>query len=441
MRLSIRNIFGSKEETRATPVVRIDYGETGSTPDDVATITDPLSISAVITCTNKRASTISTMPLMIYKKASNGGYNEPMPDHPLSKLFSVAPYGGNEMSTVDWLHYMMLNYDLHGNSYAQIVRNAGGRIVELLPVPSNCVIVSRNQLGKLVYNVSGLINGRMSSEMFSAEQILHIKNYSTDGIVGRSVIDLARETVFNVASELNNSSRRVAKNTLKTTSILTTPGQLDKEAQASLKAGLAKSTGTIILTNGLTFADRKVNISPEDAQFLQSYQFKQSEIAAMFSCPSYVLNISGDRKPASAGELEAIQFLTDCIRPICERWEASLNLRLLTEEERNTLTFGFDDAKLLRLDSKSQMDFMTRGITAGLFTVNEMRSIAGYPPIEGGDALKTPLNLGSATTGDKQPLASDMKPTDATTPNDAGLVDTTPDPTEDISANPDKNAA
>ena len=55
----------------------------------------------------------------------------------------------------------------------------------------------------------------------------------------------------------------------------------------------------------------------------------------------------------------------------------------------------------MRLDSNAQMSFMSRGVAAGLFTINEMRTIAGYPNIDGGDILRTPLNLGPTDKNDQ----------------------------------------
>ena len=388
--MDIRNIFGiGKKETRSVPTVRIDYGN--GTNDDV--VIDPTTLSAVITCTNRRASTIASMPLGIYRKSPNG-VDEPQPNHPLSKLFSSSPYAGNEMSTFDWLHYQMLNFDYYGNAYAQIVRNQAGRIVELIPIPASQVSIQRGADNRIIYNVSGLVDGRVTSMKLDTTSMLHIRNYSLDGLVGTSIISLAKESVFAAATDMVNSSRRVAKNTSKITNILTTAADLSPNSKRVLAENFKSATDTLVLTNGLQFADRKVMISPEDAQFLQSYSFKQSEIAAMFDVPAYMLNISSDRKPAASVEAEAIGFQNGCIRSLCERWEAALNLRLLTEEERQTYTFGFDANKLMRLDSAAQMNFMSRGIAAGLFTINEMRAIAEYPKIEGGDVLRTPLNLG-----------------------------------------------
>lgn len=391
MDISLRKLFGKTETRAIEPTISINYGS-GTTGEDTVII-DPATLSSVITCTNKRASTIASMPLMIYKKTPNG-IDEPQPDHPLSKLFASSPYSGQEMSTFDWLHYQMLNYDYNGNAYAQIVRNGAGRIVELIPIPASNVSVLRGANNQLIYNVSGLVNGKATSLTLDVSSMLHIRNYSTDGLVGQSVISMARDSVFAAAIDMVNSSRRVAKNTSKITNVLTTSADLTPTQKTALAQNFKQASDTLVLTNGLTFADRKVNISPEDAQFLQSYSFKQSEIAAMFDVPAYMLNITSDRKPAASVEAEAIGFLNGCIRYICERWEAALNLRLLTEAERQIYTFGFDETKLMRLDSTAQMNFMSRGIAAGLFTTNEMRAIAGYPKIDGGDALRAPLNMG-----------------------------------------------
>ena len=381
----LQRIFQPSSEQRSSvPEITIKYPDSGVDSDDSGLSSDPLQISWVYAATNLRANTVSSLPLNLYRRLEDGD-SEPANDHYLSKLLRISPYKGNEMSLADWLHFGMLHFDINGNAYYQIVRNVGGTIVELIPI--NPSIVSVQRIGnELIYNVSG--------KKMTTKNILHIKNYSTDGVKGRSVIEVARQTFVNTA-KLDSISYRINTNAVRPSATFTTEQALNEKQVAQIAKAIAdkKQGEPLVLSNGMKWDDRKVAMSAEDAQFLQTMNFRANEIAAMFGVPAYKLGLVSDRKPGSSTEQDNRDFVSTTIGPLCNRWERAMNLRLLDEVEQENYFFKFDLSPLLAGDTRTQAESYSRLVLSGVMTVNECRKKFGLPKLDNGDVLLSPTNL------------------------------------------------
>jgi HK97 family phage portal protein len=388
----LQRFLSPKTENRSnTPEIKIVYPDSPASQDDIIISSDPLQISWVYAATNLRASTISSLPLNLYRKLDDGD-SEPANDHYISKLLRTGPYKGNEMSIADWLHFGMLNFDLQGNAFYQIVRNVGGRVVELIPINSSVVTVNRVG-GELVYNVHGV--------KMTANNILHIRNYSTDGLVGRSVVEFAKQSLLNTA-RLDSVSYRINANAVRPSATFTTDQALNEKQVAQLTAAIngKKQGEPLVLSNGMKWDDRKISMSAEDSQFLQTLNYRATEICALFGVPAYKLGLTGERKPGSSVEQDNLDWVSTTIRPLCNRWEKAMNLRLLSDAEQENYFFKFDLGSLLSGDQKTQAESYTKLVQTGVMTVNECRKKFGLPKISNGDTLLQPLNTNNVKAED-----------------------------------------
>jgi HK97 family phage portal protein len=409
------------EQRSSTPEIKIVYPDSGTTSDDVAVSSDPLSISWVYAATNLRASTVSSLPLNIYRRLPDGD-SEPANDHYISKLFRTGPYKGEEMSIADWLHFGMLNFDLTGNAYYQIVRNVGGRVVELIPINSSVVSVSRDG-NNLVYYVHGV--------KMTTDNVLHVRNFSTDGLVGRSVLDLAKQSLNNTL-RLDGVSYRINANAVRPSATFTTEQALNEKQVAQLTAAInnKKQGEPLVLSNGMKWDDRKISMSAEDSQFLETLKYRANEICALFGVPAYKLGLTGERKPGSSVEQDNLDWVSTIIRPLCNRWEKAMNLRLLDEDEQEEYFFKFDLSSLLAGDQKTQTESYTRLVMNGVMTVNECRKKFGLPKIDNGDTLLQPVNMAPVVAEDTDKIVDGA-------PATVQKVNTTPE--KDVPVDPGLN--
>ena len=65
----------------------------------------------------------------------------------------------------------------------------------------------------------------------------------------------------------------------------------------------------------------------------------------------------------------------------------------MTAEERKIYSVKFSVEGLLRADSKSRSDYLSRAVNGGRMTVNEARALDDLPPMAGGDVLRMQMQM------------------------------------------------
>jgi phage portal protein BeeE len=81
---------------------------------------------------------------------------------------------------------MQAALDLRGNAYSRINRDAGSGPVELIPLHSDWVTPMMSPDGTPFYKVR--MYGRGDEQILSAMDMLHLRDRSDDGFVGKSCI-------------------------------------------------------------------------------------------------------------------------------------------------------------------------------------------------------------------------------------------------------------
>ena len=144
------------------------------------------SISAVWRAVNILSGTLASFPCKLYK--SDGDNRQPLPTHPLQLLLKNPNRLMTDFIFRETTQALLL---LWGNAYAVIQRNeTTGRPQELIMVHPDLVDVSKFE-GRLRYQVT--IDNK--SFMVSDTDMLHIPGPGFDGLKGKSIITIARESM------------------------------------------------------------------------------------------------------------------------------------------------------------------------------------------------------------------------------------------------------
>jgi phage portal protein BeeE len=110
------------------------------------------------------------------------------------------------------------------------------------------------------------------------------------------------------------------------------------------------------------------------------------------------------------------EYVQTALQPWAKALEESLNLRLLTEEEQAAgFTFKHDFSALLRGDAAARTAMFSAMTDRGVLSPNQWAIEEGFPPFEGGDEHRMPLNTGPASGGgaaEPPPEPSDGPPTE-----------------------------
>ncbi len=348
-----------------------------------------LKLSAVWACVNVISQTVASLPLDIYRSRKDNGKDK-LTKHPLQRLLHDSP--NPDMTAMQFRETLQAHILTWGNGYAEIIRNGAGRPVELWPVDPSTLEPKRNAAGALYYNV------KSTETKINPINILHIPGLSFDGVVGYSIIRMAREGLgLTSASEKFGAS--LFGNGAISSGMMSIPGELGEEAYQRLKkslneehVGAGEAHKPMLLEGGLTFTP--TSIPPNDAQFLETRKFQTEEIARWFNVPLYKIK-NLDKATFSNIEQQAIEFVVDTIRPWLVRWEQEIKRKLIMPGERDIFAEHKVDA-LLRGDIKARYDAYRLGRTAGFLSVNDVRAFENMNPIEGGDIYLTPLNMTDA---------------------------------------------
>jgi hypothetical protein len=124
----------------------------------------------------------------------------------------------------------------------------------------------------------------------------------------------------------------------------------------------------------------------DDAQLLDSGRFSAEEICRLFGVPPHKIGIL-ERATFSNIEEQERGFVADCLLPWARRLEAEADVKLFGRTNRGRRFTRLNLGTLLRGNSESQMEVVTKGVTTGVYTPNEGREYLDMNPVEGGDIL------------------------------------------------------
>lgn len=352
--------------------------------DTLAGNCNPLGLSATWACVNLIAGTIASLPLMVYRQ--NGGVREVARDHPLFYLLHDSPNA--EQTALDFWEFQSAGVELRGNAYAEIARRGDGVAVALKPVRPDIVSVRRRDRdGALEYE--WYEGGTRITR--AAADILHIRGPMGNPLGGVSVLSVARGT-FAGALSAEGAARSTFANGMRPSGTLSLPDPLTAEQRAELEVllnekfvGAMNSGRPMVLDRGMTW--HAINITPEDAQMLDSRKFSGEEICRLFGVPPAMVGFGDKASNWGTGkEVDVLGFQKFTLRRRMKRIEQALMKQLLTAADRaRGVTIEFNLEGLLRGDSAGRASFYQVMTGMGALTINEVRARENLPPVPGGD--------------------------------------------------------
>lgn len=367
-------------------------GPAGGRSDANITVTDEraMKISAFFACVRLLVQTGAPLPLWFGTQTPDGRETLDM-DHYLWQLLKFSP--NNFMTALEFRQAMWTQRVLWGNAYAKI-KWMGKRPVSLTPLKPEFMAVKRGESG-LVYSYS-TVNGVIEYEQ---RDIMHIKGFSTDGIIGISAMAYARESLGLSVSADRSAAKAIngrANAVLEVDSFLTDE-QRDK--LRGLYGGVNASSAygadgqLLISEGGLKY--HGISIPPDTLQLLESRQFQIPEICRFFGVPAVMVDGAAGATAAwpASYEQQVLSFLTFGLKPYLDEWEDVIPDSLLSPADRKEIFVRHNVEGLLRTDSKGRAEFLSKMVQNGLMTRNEGRRKENLPPIDGADELTVQVNM------------------------------------------------
>lgn len=345
--------------------------------------------SAVFNAVTIISGTIMQLPFVLFRKDKKG-VRERATEHQLYDLMQrkVNP----KMSASRFRQTMQAHLVLWGNAYAQIIYDKGGRVKALYPLrPGQMEVKIVDGVVKYTYKR----NDKPNYEFMEGE-VLHLAGLGYDGIMGYSVITLARESI-GLGMAMDEYQARFYGAGTHPGLILRHPSKLGSEQYQHLQrsltdaySGLGKSHKIMILEDNMETV--KLDMPLADAEFIASKRHQIEDIARWFNLPVHMLK-DMERMTNNNIEHVSMEFAKYNMAPWFTLWEDECGLQLISESEQKAYWFEFVLDALLKADTQTRYEAYTKAISGSLMAPNEARALENLPPIEGGDKLFVAVNL------------------------------------------------
>lgn len=348
------------------------------------------------------------------KAEGEGGGREPRNVSSLRTLLAGRPDGIR--TRVEWVEQCLLDLLYTGNCFIRKHREAGSLVrlelldpcsVDIMQMPDGGLTYQSedgsfaeltsyelthirlgNHTPRRIHTNRARINvdhiHRGTSPMSSLLATLHISLYAADYVKKFFHQGLTASLAFIFEEKLSERQQEDLK------------AYINEVAQ-----GTANSRKPFIFHGEKGAKFEKINLTPQDAELLQTRLFTVEEISRALGVPASMLNIgahaSGRGIGGNSQDMEQLMamFMNFTLLPLCNNFETALSADLLGEGWQ--LVFDIDG--FVRADAKSRADYFARALGGsagpGWMTRNEVRRREGLPPLEGDENDNIPKWFGT----------------------------------------------
>lgn len=368
------------------------------------------------TCLKMLSETLAKLPLKYYQDTDKGRIRAE-PD----RTYDVLANRPNKfMTPTTFWGTVELNRNHYGNAYVLMRKKPiksgkyviGEELQDLWIMPSNNVEILVDDKG--IFNGKGEIYYKYSDEysgqtyIYKSEDIMHFKTFFTySGIKGKSVKEILEDSIDG-ALESQKFMNNTYREGLTASMAMYYSGDLDETKVKALQAKYgkfltgSKNAGKVVpVPIGLQLQPLNTK-SLVDAQFFELKKYTALQIAGAIGIKPNQIN-NYEKSSYANSETQQLAFLVDTMLYILKQYEEEINYKALSYEKRkNSYLYKFNEKAILRTDSKTQMENLSKGVNNGIYMPNEARGYLDLPYEEGGDVLMVNGNYIPITMVGKQ---------------------------------------
>lgn len=355
-----------------------------------------LHTSAVYCCITVLSETLASFPKHVKSLRPDGG-KDIETGHRCYKLLHSRP--NRWQSSFEFFEMMEGHRLLRGNAYAKIVFHPGRQQNEITPLHPDTVwpfVITRNGMTYYMHDNSPCppvgstlwyqhTSSEGETEILPADDVLHVRGYSINGVVGLSPIKWAAYQAVGLSMAAEEHGARLFSNGAQVDKVFTHPGKIGDQAHKRLKesfneqyAGSKNAHKTILLEEGMTIA--KIGMTAEESQFLETRKFQVEDIFRIYKVP-LMLGAAGDKAPTFAS---AEQFMTlfrvNTMTPNVTRWEGALDRDLLFPSEVGKYEIDMDMDSLMRGDVAARAAYLGKRFEMASMSPDDIRLYEGENP-------------------------------------------------------------
>jgi len=373
------------------------FGGTQTLAGENVSSTNAPKVSAVFACVNLISNTIASLPFNLYRETEQGML---LQGGLLNELVSRKP--NESYNSFNFRKAMLTQLLLRGNAYVLPMRS-GANLSGLELIDTELVQIDTTS-GVLKYKVYLTTGVTMNLD---ADQIIHIKYWTFDGINGVSPIVYAKEIIGSSMAATAHmggfyGNGGMPKGVLQLQGTIKDPDRIKAIGSQWDQLNKENKGRTAVLTEGAEYKPVAANF--QESQLIESLKFSVEEICRLYSVPPHKIGHMDGAGYANSIEAQNAQFVSDCIRPLVEAIEMEFSNKLLNGNRR----FVMDLKAITRGDIQTEVQRNVSYWNIGAMSANEIRRMEGLPPIEGGDEYNKPMHMSSENNqnngeGDSQP--------------------------------------
>lgn len=350
-----------------------------------------LTVAGFYAGVNIISSCVRAMPCRVVLDKGDGSAFRPFYK---SRLWGLLHDQANpEQHASELWEWLTLCVIMRGNGTAWIDRDPMGRVQWLRPLNPGRVQIGRDlRTRRKIFVVHAADDREQVEFVGTSDDILHVKGFGTDPLVGVSVIHHMRETLGRALAE-DRRAATMMKNNGRPSGILSVPGRLEDDAATRLSDrwrnahGGGKAGGTAVLEQGADW--KAVEMTAADMELVKQRAISREDMAISLQIPGDML---------LAGSQANLHYSTDATRdvrlvkygvmPWTRRIQDALEICALlpwgmTDSNPGRLLPRFYPKALLAADMKARYDAYKVGIDAGWLDPATVREWEDLDPIEG----------------------------------------------------------
>ena len=340
---------------------------------------------------------IASLPLSVYTKDEEGNISEAV-NHPLYPLINFRPDPNLDKFTFfETMVRQLFTGSSHykgGNALIHIMTDASGAIDRLHLVTGSW---EQFQAGNEYFYYL-----HEHKESIPASDIIHLRMYSEDGIMGKSVIDYQQDTLGRGIAEIRHGANFYG-NGAQIGGVLETEQALNKEQRDIIEEswnrkyqGSDNSGKTALLSNGVKYRQTGKAVDQND---INARKLTITDISNITGVPVTLL---GQTETFNNSELLNRMFVQYTLRSWTKRIESEFNSKLFPRSQWGKTFVKFDLDGLLQGDTDSRARLYQTMYNIRALNPNEIRKKEGLNGYDGGDEYGMPLASNSTENQNPQ---------------------------------------
>jgi HK97 family phage portal protein len=401
MRNPFATLFERRSASWSDDVLAYLRAGSRSVSGQVVTERSAFNVAAVFTGVSIRSELFATLPVDVIEKLADGRSTREAPTHPIARVLRIP----NSWQTRAELFGMCEAHRiLRGNGYMWknlVTATSPGdgldrlHVQELIPIhPDRIEATEPDEFGAPTLYKLHRKNGQ--TVPLPAIEVVHLKSLSTDGRLGRSLLQDLREVIGGALATQEHANSLWSNDAtpsvvVKHPTTLGITGRKNFEESWEATYGQSKDKRRVaVLEEGMDI--KQLSLTPEDGQFLQTQQDLREQIAAALRLPPFMMGLSSKQTSWGTGvEQQQIGIGVFTLGPSTVGWEQRLTRDLLSRPEKYAIKFRLNAT--MRGDAASRSEFYWRMVQMGAMSPNDVRAFEDMNPTANGDVYLQPTNL------------------------------------------------